>query len=168
MEKPQNFPDDWETYYPRVVRCAYFETWNLAEAEDIAHDVWVKINQKPEGFTAGTNFRAWLFKIAYNTLLDRLRKERRMVSLVEESALECPSEAVEQVGLDQEQAECIQRALQDLPDDERRVIVLKFYEGMKQIEIARILGVANSTVTTRLKKVLEKLKLVLAPLVSVA
>jgi RNA polymerase sigma-70 factor (ECF subfamily) len=101
--------------------------------------------------------RAWLFGIARNAALDELRRRRRRADL----AGEWPDESAEQPDQAAEVAlrrTALRSALDSLTVRERELVALKFYAGLANAEIARVIGVSESNAGTRLHRTIEKLR----------
>jgi RNA polymerase sigma-70 factor (ECF subfamily) len=101
--------------------------------------------------------RAWLFGIARNAALDELRRRRRLARLATE-----PEDAAS-AGLEDHAEVALRRtavraALAQLPAREREIVGLKFHAGLRNIEIARILGVSETAAGTLLYRAMEKLR----------
>ena len=99
--------------------------------------------------------RAWLFGIARNAALDELRRRRRVAVLAAEPVDEPQSDEVLDVAL---RRTAVRDALAKLAGRERELVALKFHAGLSNGEIARVLGVSESAVGTRLHRVMEKLR----------
>jgi RNA polymerase sigma-70 factor (ECF subfamily) len=142
---------------------------NLAEAEDLAQDVFVRIYQKRASYRKGARFTAWLFTIAANQARNRLRwwKRRPLIALHEwvseggdredESASTSTLEHSEAVA---SRIASVQRAIMELPLDERTALVLFEYEDKSMTEIASIVGGTPKAVENRLyraRKALSKI-----------
>jgi RNA polymerase sigma-70 factor (ECF subfamily) len=101
--------------------------------------------------------RAWLFGIARNAALDELRRRGREAELTAEPADvdACgPDEGTEQ----QERRLAVSAALERLQPPERELIALKFFAGLENREIARVLGLSESNAGTRLHRAMTKLR----------
>jgi RNA polymerase sigma factor (sigma-70 family) len=101
--------------------------------------------------------RGWLFGIARNAALDELRRRRRVASLVVEPGVE------DERGVDDGADVSLRRttvrsALEALPAREREVVALKFHAGLRNAEIARVLGVSESAAGTLLYRTMQKLR----------
>jgi RNA polymerase sigma-70 factor, ECF subfamily len=101
--------------------------------------------------------RAWLFGIARNAALDELRRRRRLASLVVE-----PQDLA---GVDVEDGAevalrrtAVRSALSTLPARDREVIALKFHAGLRNSELARVLGTSETAAGTLLYRAMEKLR----------
>jgi RNA polymerase sigma factor (sigma-70 family) len=101
--------------------------------------------------------RAWLFGIARNAALDELRRRKRVASLVVDP--EDMSDADVEDGVEVALRRTVVRsALSTLPARDREVIALKFHAGLRNSELARVLGVSESAAGTLLYRAMEKLR----------
>jgi RNA polymerase sigma-70 factor (ECF subfamily) len=101
--------------------------------------------------------RAWLFGIARNAALDELRRRRRLAVLVAdpEDVREPAVEDGDEITL---RRTAVQAALAELPAREREIVALKFHGGLSNTELARVLGVSESSAGTLLYRTMEKLR----------
>ncbi len=101
--------------------------------------------------------RAWLFGIARNAALDELRRRQRLATLAgdPEDAQAQPTEDGAEVAL---RRTAVKAALARLPAREREIIALKFHAGLRNGEIARVLGVSETAAGTLLYRTMEKLR----------
>jgi len=101
--------------------------------------------------------RAWLFGIARNAALDELRRRKRVASLAADP------EDVGQAGVEDGAEVALRRtavrsALAQLPGRDREVIALKFHAGLRNAELARVLGISETAAGTLLYRAMEKLR----------
>ncbi len=101
--------------------------------------------------------RGWLFGIARNAALDELRRRRRLATLVSEPAApdEVPADDGAEVSL---RRTAVRAGLAALPAREREVIALKFHAGLRNTEIAGVLGVSETAAGTLLYRAMQKLR----------
>jgi len=131
------------------------------DARDICQETFLRVLKKAHRFRQGSRFSTWMYQIALNLCRDRMRKRKRWSRLVLQrdelpqqpsgptavlSRDQDPAHAVEQ----QEKNEAVRRALNQIPAEQREVLILKEYEGMKFREIAAILDCPESTVKSRM------------------
>ena len=134
-------------------------------AADATQDAFISAYRALSGFRGGS-FRSWLLRIVTNACYDVLRAHKRhpTVSLDADPELdwaewtEGDEEPPEAFAERQDLGQLIQRGLQELPDDQRVVIVLSDIHGMAYKEIARTLGVSLGTVKSRLSRGREKMR----------
>jgi RNA polymerase sigma-70 factor (ECF subfamily) len=120
-----------------------------ADAEDVVQDTWIKAVEKLDSFRWESAFGTWLHAIAVNVAREALRRRgrRQEVDLPEEGeggggTAPAPPERVELIDLE--------RAIAELPDGYRTVLVLHDIEGYTHEEIAALLGVAAGTTKSQL------------------
>ena len=138
-----------------------------AEAEDLFQQTWLRVAEKIRQFDPRRNFEAWLFTLARNLAIDHLRRIRpesldqpAADTAGESAAARLPSHerpAIEGI-LARERAGRLGAALEMLPMVQREVLTLRFEEEMKLEEIAEVLDAPLSTVKTRLRRALERLR----------
>ena len=130
-------------------------------AEDAAQDTFMTAYRNA-GKLRGANVRAWLFRIASNTCIDEVRKRQRrpLVSLDRPSSdddarpVEVPDEdpGPEKRTLQSELHDAVQKALLDLPGDQRLAVTLCDLEGFQYEEIADAMGISVGTVKSRISR----------------
>jgi RNA polymerase sigma-70 factor, ECF subfamily len=138
-----------------LLRVARRLTLDTASAEDLVQETMLLAWRGFRGFEAGTNARAWLFKILMNTFRGEARKARL------ESQDPLPGLGVAPAL--QEAAE-IAEVVDALPEQQRTVLLLCVVEGFTSREAAEILDVPIGTVMSRLSRAREELRRSLAPL----
>lgn len=130
-------------------------------AEDVFQEVWIKVLQGIESYRpqAGSTFRAWLYRIAANAAVDRLRYESRRPSggpgpaegqddLQEADRLPSREPGPERRAAASQMREVLDRALGRLNERQRAAILLRHQQGMSYPEIAAALGVPQGTAKT--------------------
>lgn len=124
-----------------------------AEAEDVLQKVWLTVYRKIGGLDRPEAFRSWLFRIARNTAIGRLRRRRDKVPLesapVHDGLVVDPDvdSDDELVGAD---VDALRAALERLSEDHREAIALRYVEEMSYREIADVVDVPVGTVRSRL------------------
>jgi RNA polymerase sigma-70 factor (ECF subfamily) len=101
--------------------------------------------------------RAWLFGIARNAALDELRRRRRHAALAgdPEDAVAAGTDDHAEVAL---RRTAVMAAVARLPGREREIVALKFHAGLRNAEIARVLGISETAAGTLLYRTMEKLR----------
>jgi RNA polymerase sigma-70 factor (ECF subfamily) len=124
------------------------------EAMDLCQEAFMKAYRELDSLKDLDRFSSWLYRIAHNTCFSKLRKDqgKTFVELQPETkATKTPIES----------RLAVEKALQDLPEDQREVVVLKVFQSLKFDEIAAIQGAPVSTVKSRLYMGFEKLRSIL-------
>ena len=130
-----------------------------AEAEDLVQETYLKGLRGFESFAPGTNFRAWMFRILRNTFLTS-RSGLRAVPLDDAPAIQ--DEATPETQLIQRvNRESLRRAIERLPIAFREVLILCDVESLSYKEIAETLSIPIGTVTSRLIRARQKLRVAL-------
>ncbi|HXQ88653.1 MAG TPA: sigma-70 family RNA polymerase sigma factor [Solirubrobacterales bacterium] len=101
--------------------------------------------------------RAWLFGIARNAALDELRRRGRQAELTAEPE-DLDARALDEGAERSERRLAVSAALERLEPAERELIALKFFAGLENREIARVLGIGESNAGTRLHRAMTKLR----------
>ncbi len=152
---PPTWEEIVEEHSSRVYRLAYRLTGNVHDAEDLTHDVFIRVFRSLHSYTPGT-FEGWLHRITTNVFLDRMRRKQRIRfdALSEESSARLPSRepSPEQAYDERHFDDDVQRALDALPPDFRAAVVLCDIEGLSYEEIAATLGIKLGTVRSRIHR----------------
>lgn len=148
----------FDFYAPRIKAQAMRFGLNADAAEDVVQDamlaVWRRAGQfDPEKGSAS----AWVFSISANARIDLLRRTGRLAS-AEPIDAETPLLAVDPAEAASPDAARLERHMQDLPDDQRRIIHLSFFSDLPHGEIARRLGLPLGTVKSRVRLAIAKLR----------
>ena len=152
---PPTWAEIVEEHSARVYRLAYRLTGNVHDAEDLTHDVFVRVFRSLDSYAPG-NFEGWLHRITTNVFLDKMRRKQRIRfdALTDESSARIPSREPlpEQVYVDKQFDDDVQRALDALPPDFRAAVVLCDIEGLSYEEISATLGIKLGTVRSRIHR----------------
>ncbi|MBQ9198099.1 MAG: sigma-70 family RNA polymerase sigma factor [Clostridia bacterium] len=136
---------------------------NEMDAQDCAQETLLSAYRAFEGFRGEADVKTWLYRIAYNTCLDALRKRKEHLSLdsLQEAGADFAadrSSQPEQAADRRELRRQIRQALAALPEDQRAVMILRDFQDTPYEEIARILEISEGTVKSRLSRAREKVK----------
>lgn len=138
---------------------------NREEAEDVLQEVFLQVWRKAEDFDEdrGRPF-TWLVTLARSRGIDRLRTLGARERVAEASAREAPEEVSDAAtdALKSEQRGIVSDALAKLPDEQKRPLMLAYFDGLTQSEIATHLGAPLGTVKTRMRTGLIRLRELLA------
>jgi RNA polymerase sigma-70 factor, ECF subfamily len=152
-----------ERYWDRLYRWLYRMTRDRHMAEDLTQETFLKALNAVQTFRAGSNFRAWVFRIGHNNFVNQRRADRRSRHQLPEDAAEPEVGSVEMAIENREALEAIARAVAELPSDFRAALTLRVEEDLSFREIARILNTTEETARWRVFKARQKLLKVLAP-----
>jgi len=167
-----SFDAIYRNYHARIRRYLA-RLVGIDEAEDLAQEVFLKINKSIDGFRGESSIATWVYRIATNAAMDRVRspayRARQSGAPVEVSheadevvvAADDRVSSAEQDAIRSEMSGCVQDLMAQLPENYRTVLVLSETEGMKNSEIAEVLGVSLETVKIRLHRARGRLKEIL-------
>jgi RNA polymerase sigma-70 factor (ECF subfamily) len=138
---------------------------NREEAEEVAQDTFIKIFNSLSKFKGDSKFSTWIYKIAYNTCLDRLKKNKKEdlnISIDEFSAhlIKTMDNALS-VLEDKERKQTIQNCLNLLPGDENFLLTLFYFEEQSLEEIGKIMSINANNVKVKLFRSRQKLAVIL-------
>ena len=162
---PPTWEEIVEQHSARVYRLAYRLTGNPHDAEDLTHDVFIRVFRSLHSYQPGT-FEGWLHRITTNVFLDKMRRKQRIRfdALSDERAerLRSTLPTPDMAYADQTFDDDIERALATLPPDFRAAVVLCDVEGLSYEEISEILGAKLGTVRSRIHRGRAMLRTALA------
>jgi RNA polymerase sigma-70 factor (ECF subfamily) len=147
----------YDRFQPEIVRYLTYRTRDGDIAEDLAQQVFLKAWQAiPRYEHRGTPFKAWLYRMAHNQMVDYFRARRTTVDIAD---VELPEEAeAESFVLTQELHGSLQAALARLSEDHRRVLELRFLMEKSAREIGEIMGRKEVTVRGLQLRALQSLR----------
>ena len=172
MADPDTFAEDAMPFMNQLFATAMRMTRNRADAEDLVQETYLKGYRAYERFEAGTNLRAWLFRILTNSYINTYRKKQRrphqtdladvqdlyLYRRLGGDELAAIGRSAEDELFDQITDSDILEALEDLPDQYRTAVLLADIEGFAYKEIAEILDIPIGTVMSRLHRGRKKLQ----------
>ena len=161
-----------QKYRKKIYSIIYNMTSNREDAFDLTQDVFIKVYKSIHKFTGKSAFFTWLYRIAVNTTVSAIRRNRfkhffSLEQIKEERTTEVDwcelgvdSDAARPVFL-KELQENLNVALQKLSNKHRTVVVLCEVEGLSSAEVAAVLKCSEGTVRSRLHYAKEQLKIYL-------
>jgi RNA polymerase sigma-70 factor (ECF subfamily) len=170
LKKRKTFEIEALPHMDVLYRTALRMTRNESDAEDLVQETYVKAYRFWDRFEPGSNCRAWLFKIMTNIFINEYRSKSRSPltvnvdelddnflygQLTTDRTVENPEQRFFAKILDDD----VKKAIENLPDDFRLVVILSFLEGFSYQEIADIMDLQLGTVKSRLhrgRKLLQK------------
>jgi RNA polymerase sigma-70 factor (ECF subfamily) len=158
-----------ERHGSRVYRLAYQITRNEADAQEVVQDVFLAVFRKIHTFEGRAALGSWLYRVATNTALLKIRSRRtdREISLESQLPSFLPdghragdpatlnadwSQSPEAELLSRETRDILSRAIEGLPDQYRTVLVLRDVEGFSNEEVAEMVGETTPAVKSRLHR----------------
>jgi RNA polymerase sigma-70 factor (ECF subfamily) len=167
---PEAFGELYNIYVDQIFRFVYFKVSRKEEAEDLTAEVFLKTWQYISEEKEIKSLKAFLYQIARNSVIDFYRKrnvenyfgksgesEEENEKLQEKNITDPRKNPLEEIQLNSDIEE-VKKALQNLKDEYREVIVLKYVEEMSIGEIANILGKTNGAVRVLAHRAIQMLK----------
>jgi len=147
-----------EEMVERTYSAVFASIYRLCGDSDLAADLTQETYQKAwsalSGFDGRSQLFTWLYRIAYTTFLNHVRRPRRMTSLDEPESFDVRDESprVDDLLADAEEAERLRKAVMHLPDDLRFTVTAHFWGGLPVKEIAEIEKITTVAIRKRLHK----------------
>ena len=172
LDKDRNsqdkFKDLWEYYFPRLlVYIASFKGIPSSEYNDIVSEVLLTIFNKIERYNPEYSLSTWVYNIAKNYFIDVIRKSKNTnsvpigsIDLIEEPHVVNHTEKKNSIDavIEQDMIDKCRRVIKSLKERDKRLIFLRYYEGLNSKEIALLEGIPASTVRQRLMVVKSYIK----------
>ena len=159
------FRELFEKYHRRAFAVAFGVVKNKQDALDIVQEAFIKVHRHIQNFQGTSSFYTWLYRIVMNLSIDHVRRAKKGRDFDYDDKVRRDHEDIAGDGailpsildgnprktvLRREMAEAIRKALEELPDYHRAVIMLREVEGLSYEEMARILKVPKGTIMSRL------------------
>jgi len=157
---PAAFRELYEAYGPRVKAYMMRKGADAGTAEDLAQETLLTVWRKAALYAGDKgSMTTWVFAIARNLRIDRLRREVPWQELPEGRLAEASSEPLpDEAMTEKEQKERVQAALAELPPEQKEVVSLAYLEGFSHSEIAERLGLPLGTVKSRMRIAYQKIR----------
>ncbi|MGA2093387.1 MAG: sigma-70 family RNA polymerase sigma factor [Sedimentisphaerales bacterium] len=149
----------YEKYLDYLLTLAVCLSNDFNTAQDIVHDVFVRFAASWKDFNQRGNLKSYLTTCVVNQARDNSRKTRRQPDeLKEDTLIGSESDCPEHLVTGNETSHQLNRAIAELPDEQRETIILHLKGGMKFREIAALQGESINTVQGRFRYGLDKLR----------
>lgn len=174
MEKDRAFTEAYEEHADALFRHCYFRVSNRERALEIVQDTFMKTWDKVSNGEEIQNYRAYLFRVLNNLIIDEYRKKKSTsldALLEEEGITEGSFEDLQEGSLEETvealeislEAEKLHVALTQLPDSYRQVVVMRYIDQLSPKEIAHELSETENVVSVRIHRGVKKLEQILQP-----
>jgi len=169
MNGKPDIKEIYEEFQPKIVHYLSRLLGNQ-DAEDIAQEVFAKVSRGLESFKGQSKLSTWIYRIATNTAIDKLRsasfkRSSENASLIDETIVEDRNDSlghtpppIDRKVIRKEMSQCVREYIDRLSGDYRTVLVLSELEGFKNREIADILEISLENVKVRLHRARAGLK----------
>lgn len=139
-----------DVYSDMIFRIAFLHTKNRSDAEDVVQDVFLSLMKQPP-FNDEEHLKAWIIRVAINKCKNIVKSARR------NKTVPLDEEHHKLQSTNEEYSELIE-GLQKLPEKERNILYLFYYEGYTAKEIALIMHKRENAIFVRLNRARDKLK----------
>jgi RNA polymerase sigma-70 factor, ECF subfamily len=150
----------WAQYQKRLM--FFIGNMSKGNPEDLFQEVMLKVYENLDKYNPVYSFNTWIYTIARNHCLNHLNKRTLPSVIGDRRADDDPGDpdfdTPQNKALFKELHQKIHAVLNDMNDDNRQISVLRFFEGMKEGDIARIMGIPAGTVKSRLHSIKTTLK----------
>jgi len=164
---PSAFEQLYARHRERLHRFLAGQLRDPALADELFQDVWQRVIASRSGWRPDAAFATWLYRIARNRLADHWRARRHRPPApgdADERVARVSDDATPELALSEfEQRRSPALALDELPDEQREVVLLRLQQELTLEQIGEITGVGRETVKSRLRYAMDKLRARLAP-----
>ena len=153
----------YDQHYRAVYNYIYYRVSDQQAAEDISGEVFIRMLRKlPTYRDRGRPFLAWLYTIARNLVVDHYRaREKNEMLPIRENLVEGREKAPDQRLQSQQQSDCFRKALEQLPESQRKLLIFRFIDGFSTPRIVDLLGKSDRAVRSLQHRALRSLERVL-------
>jgi RNA polymerase sigma-70 factor (ECF subfamily) len=153
------FGDLYEHYLDHIYRYVYCRVRNHGEAEDLTENVFLKAWEAlPRSRPRASRFRAWLFRIAHNTVVDRYRAHKPVASLDQVGEIHDESPMPERALESQQAMTRLAAAFARLKPRYRQVVLCRFVGELSHAETAAVLGTSEGNVRVLQHRALQRMR----------
>jgi RNA polymerase sigma-70 factor (ECF subfamily) len=148
----------YKYYFPRIYRYCKANIYRDDLAADICQETFMKAWKALPTFTLknGGTFQAFVYRIARNNIIDLSRKKKEFSLSIYED-IETEEDLVELVHR-HDAINAVKRVLAKLPEKDRQILILRYFEDMSHKETAQIVGIREGALRVRTTRLLKKLK----------
>jgi len=139
---------------PRLRAYLHRHSGNSEDADDLLQETWVRVARSARRFDPTRRFRSWLYGIATNLARDLFRRRATREGALRELAMQ-PRVEPEVGPIDSSK---LHERISRLPERMRAVLILRYFEGMNETEMAEVLRIPRGTVKSRLHTALCELR----------
>ncbi len=138
---------------------------NREEAEEVAQDTFIKTFKSLNRFKGDSKFSTWIYRVAYNTSLDRIKRNKKYLNDVDINEITSHQVQIIDNALDKleadEKKETIKRCIDKLPSEDSFLLTLYYYEELSLDEISEIVGLKSNAIKVKLFRCRKKLASIL-------
>lgn len=154
IDKEKAFEQIYQKYYDKVKKLCIKILINKNEVEDTVQDIFIKIFENLEKFSYRSSISTWIYRISLNHIINKNKKIDFHLELDEAIVSKELTFTIEVKELDEKFSE----ALNMLKEDEKKIFILREFEGVSYKEIAKILDMNVGTVKSRVHYIKKKMQ----------
>ena len=161
------FEEIIKLYQQKVCTTIFYMVKNENIVEDLAQEVFIKVYKNLSKFNEESSLYTWIYRITMNTCIDEIKKEKKITyinTFVEtedgelEVQLEDETQKLDEIVENKYKRETLVKAIKNLPDEQRALIVLRDIRQYKYMEIAEMLKLNLGTVKSKINRARQALK----------
>jgi RNA polymerase sigma-70 factor, ECF subfamily len=157
---PGAFQELYALYSHRVYGYVASRIGNSHDAEDVVSEIFLRVIKNLDQLRNQRNssFAAWLFVIARNEVVEYYRRSKNHVPLHVTEPHAPANAQPDQIVMQNQDADQLYKLVITLPERQREIITLRYYGGLRNHEIARVLGIGEKTVSAYISRALSDLQ----------
>ncbi len=155
-DAPAGFAEVYDAHIQKIYAFVYYRVQHREIAEDLTSTTFLKALDKYATFHGG-NVRAWLYRIARNTVTDHYRTHRPPADLETAQEVQSTSNPAHDAET-RMQLERVRAELEKLPEDQRDIVLMRVWDGLTHAEIADVLGKSEASVKMQFSRSLRQLQ----------
>jgi RNA polymerase sigma-70 factor (ECF subfamily) len=155
-----------DKYKSKVFTTIYLIVKDQGVAEDLLQDVFIKViyTLNADGYNEEGKFQPWLMRIAHNLAIDHFRKSKRYPTIIMEdgeslfNTLKFAEETIEDLQIKEDTLAMIRKLIEELPETQKEVLIMRHYNDLSFQEIAEQTGVSINTALGRMRYALINMR----------
>ncbi len=161
VKDDENFFELYNKFFPQVYGMIFTRIKNISATDDIVSEIFMKVALNLDKYDRKFTFSTWLFAIARNTLADYFRRQKRNSEDSWIDFFDCSAPIIaqpEEKLLSDETIENLLRAMGKLPERQRKILELKYWAELANVEIAEVMNLSASNVGYLHYQAIKKLR----------
>ena len=157
----ESFEQLMDKHYKSVLNFIYRIIGNIEQAEELTQEVFIKIYDQGKKYRPQATFKTWLYVIAKNLSLNEIRKNKYLDTrvIIDDTEVDpAVQNQPDELASQQELADAVRVAIQQLPETQRLAVVLRRYEDLSYAEIATQLRTTEKAVKSLLHRAMTSLE----------
>ncbi len=148
----------FDRYQVPLYNFFYRQNYDAALSEDLVQTVFERILKYRQSYVPSMSFRSWIYQIARNAKTDHYKSQQRISDFVQPSDLEITTASIENSMVEKEDLQQLERAMKELPDQQREILVMTRFQKMRYRDVADILQCSEGAVKVKAHRALKQLR----------